>query len=505
MRRASLCLMLALVASTSWGADITLQSKQQQARQQQAELRERIQGLQKKIESTEASRSDASVALKESENAISVSDRRLAELEQRSARVKAHINELNAQIKEQDALREQRQHELAEQLRALHSSGLSPWAALLSGDNPQAIQRELGYLSYVSKAQAEKVRALRRSLEKLAALQADANASRDELVQLASETKEKKAELLKQQAKRVQVLAEVEDELKKQRSQASGLESNESRLSQLITGLDVEIARQAELARQAEIRRQAEAKRRAEEARLAEIARREREAQQVAEARRVAEQQRQQAEMAAAQQTQLERDKALAAQRAEARRLEILAHSPAIEEDSSTPATAAKAPDAPPAAPKAVAVAPPAPRSAPPEPIRLEPEGGFKGLQRGLAMPVRGEVQGRFGADRPEGGKWRGIVIRASEGTVVNSVAAGRVVYASWLRGFGNLVIVDHGGGHLTVYGYNQSLLKQVGDVVTQGEAIARVGATGGQVEPGLYFEIRHNGQPINPQLWLRG
>lgn len=120
-------------------------------------------------------------------------------------------------------------------------------------------------------------------------------------------------------------------------------------------------------------------------------------------------------------------------------------------------------------------------------------------------MPVRGEVQGRFGADRPEGGKWRGIVIRSAEGTVVNSVAAGRVVFANWLRGFGNLIIVDHGAAELTVYGYNQSLLKQVGDVVNKGEAIARVGSTGGQVEPGLYFEIRQKGQPVNPALWFKG
>jgi len=82
-------------------------------------------------------------------------------------------------------------------------------------------------------------------------------------------------------------------------------------------------------------------------------------------------------------------------------------------------------------------------------------------------------------------------------------VASGKVVYAGWLGGFGNLMIVDHGAKYLSVYAYNQGLLKQVGDSVRAGEAIATVGATGGQVEPGLYFEIRHDGKPVNPLLWL--
>src|SRR5690606_2179048 len=82
----------------------------------------------------------------------------------------------------------------------------------------------------------------------------------------------------------------------------------------------------------------------------------------------------------------------------------------------------------------------------------------LNGLRKGLPYPVRGEVQGRFGMDRPEGGTWRGIVLRASEGVRVGAVAPGRVVYAGWLSGFGNLMILDHGNKYLTVYAYNQSL-----------------------------------------------
>jgi septal ring factor EnvC (AmiA/AmiB activator) len=112
-------------------------------------------------------------------------------------------------------------------------------------------------------------------------------------------------------------------------------------------------------------------------------------------------------------------------------------------------------------------------------------------------------MQGKFGAERPDGGIWRGIVLRAQAGTTVRAVAPGRVVFASWMTGFGNLLIIDHGRDYLSVYAYNQSTLKQVGDIVGRGDAVARVGATGGQVEPGLYFELRHQGKPINPQVWL--
>jgi septal ring factor EnvC (AmiA/AmiB activator) len=90
-------------------------------------------------------------------------------------------------------------------------------------------------------------------------------------------------------------------------------------------------------------------------------------------------------------------------------------------------------------------------------------------------------------------------LLRATEGASVQVVAAGTVVYANWLRGFGNLIIVDHGQQYLSVYAYNQSLLKQVGDTVKTGETIALAGSTGGQVDSALYFEIRHRGSAVDP------
>jgi septal ring factor EnvC (AmiA/AmiB activator) len=115
---------------------------------------------------------------------------------------------------------------------------------------------------------------------------------------------------------------------------------------------------------------------------------------------------------------------------------------------------------------------------------------------------------GRFGAPRiaadAGGASAKGVFIRATEGEMVRAVAAGRVVYADWMRGFGNLLIVDHGENFLTIYGNNESLLKQTGDAVMLGEALATVGASGGNEETGLYFELRHEGRPFDPLGWVK-
>jgi septal ring factor EnvC (AmiA/AmiB activator) len=128
----------------------------------------------------------------------------------------------------------------------------------------------------------------------------------------------------------------------------------------------------------------------------------------------------------------------------------------------------------------------------------------FSSLKGQLRLPVRGELMNRYGSPREEGGvTWRGLFIRAAVGEFVRAVADGRVVYADWLRGFGNLLILDHGGGYMSLYGYNDGLLRQVGDPVKSGDAVAQVGASGGAEESGLYFELRQDGKPFDPLRWV--
>jgi len=128
----------------------------------------------------------------------------------------------------------------------------------------------------------------------------------------------------------------------------------------------------------------------------------------------------------------------------------------------------------------------------------------FAALKGRLRLPVKGEIANRFGTPRAEGGAtWKGLFIRAGEGSEVRAVAAGRVVFSDWLRGFGNLLIVDHDDGYLSVYGNNQSLYRQPGDAVKAGEAIAAAGNSGGNAESGLYFELRFQGQAFDPLKWV--
>jgi septal ring factor EnvC (AmiA/AmiB activator) len=128
----------------------------------------------------------------------------------------------------------------------------------------------------------------------------------------------------------------------------------------------------------------------------------------------------------------------------------------------------------------------------------------FAELKGKLSLPVRGELKGRFGRPRADGGlSWKGVFIASQPNQEVRAIAAGRVVFADWLRGFGNLLIIDHGGGYMSLYGNNESLFKQVGQATRGGETIAAVGNSGGNTDYGLYFEMRHQGKAFDPLSWV--
>jgi len=127
----------------------------------------------------------------------------------------------------------------------------------------------------------------------------------------------------------------------------------------------------------------------------------------------------------------------------------------------------------------------------------------FAQLKGSLRLPVRGVVSNRFGTARQEGSTWKGLFIRADQGSEVKAIAGGQVVFSDWMRGFGNLLILDHGGKYLSIYGNNEAVLKQAGDTVRSGDVIASVGNSGGNPESGLYFELRFQGQPLDPLKWV--
>jgi len=121
-----------------------------------------------------------------------------------------------------------------------------------------------------------------------------------------------------------------------------------------------------------------------------------------------------------------------------------------------------------------------------------------------LALPLTGNVLAGFGGVMPDGHRSNGLLIAGAAGAEVRAVSAGRVAYADWLKGYGLLLIVDHGNGLMSLYAYNDTLLKAVGDAVRAGEAVATVGTSGGQARPALYFELRRGGQPVDPAGFLR-
>lgn len=127
----------------------------------------------------------------------------------------------------------------------------------------------------------------------------------------------------------------------------------------------------------------------------------------------------------------------------------------------------------------------------------------FQSAKSTMPWPVAGKPSNQFGRSRNEGKmRWQGITIPAKEGTTVQAIHHGRVVYADWLRGSGLLLIIDHGDGYMSLYAHNESLLREVGEWVTVGTPISTVGNTGGEDQAALYFEIRHNGKPTNPSKW---
>jgi septal ring factor EnvC (AmiA/AmiB activator) len=407
-------------------------AQQTQAQRQREDLRGRIQSVQKELDAREADRKEAADALKASETAISQTSRRIAELATDLKHAQSELEDLKRQITRQQRVLGVRRDELSDQLRRQYSSGLSPWSALLSGDDPQELGRNLAYLDYVSKARADTVAALKKDIERLAQLEARADTRQKDVARLVSETTQQKEALEAQKKERATVLARIEGQMQAQRAEATRLGQDEKRLSGLISDLDGQLKAAQQAA--------AEAERRAQEARKLELARKEKAQREAEQARREADQARRAAE-------------------ADNRRQ-------AAEADNAS----------------------------------LAPG---KGLSKNVRWPLRGTVMARFGTDRPEGGVWRGILVRADTGAPVQAIGGGTVVYSNWLRGFGNLLIVDHGQEYLSVYAYNQSLLKQVGDTVRAGDTVALAGSTGGQVDSALYFEIRHRGAAVDPIAYL--
>ncbi|WP_377702863.1 peptidoglycan DD-metalloendopeptidase family protein [Pseudoduganella sp. UC29_71] len=503
----SLLLMLGAAApAPAAPAKPTERSKQKlQAEAERAGLQQKLNELKRDIGKTESAREDAADTLAESEEAISNANRSLRELSEEQSQTNVKLQALGEERARLQATVELQKQQLAKLLREQYVAGNEDRIKLLlSGDNPNRINRDLQLMAYVSQAQAKLLESLRANLRAVEANQAEAQNARDELEEIAQEERQQKELLVKEKAKRAAVLAGLSQRLVAQRKEAGKLAQDEQRMAGLVDKLGKLIEEQAKAAA-------------AEKARLERVA-----AAKAAKARADAEA-RALAQAKAREQAKARAD-ALAKARAEQAERERIAKAEGKPKPAPLPLPpAAVTPPAPPAqtaqaageggklepievdeSQVAAAKEEPPARKADIALAPAMPDGAFAALKGQLRPPVAGKVAARFGSKRGDGPSWKGMFIRAAEGADVHTVASGRVVHASWLRGFGNLIIIDHGGQYWSLYANNQSLLRRVGEVVKAGDVIAAAGNTGGNEESGLYFELRHKGKEFDPASWVK-
>jgi septal ring factor EnvC (AmiA/AmiB activator) len=444
----------------------TERSKQKaQAEAQRAGIQQKLNALKKDISRTESEKDDAADELAESEEAISDANRSLRELGQEQAATNARLQDLSTQQERLAKTIALQKQQLARLLREHYVAGNEDRIKLLlSGDNPNRINRDLQMMAYVSQAQAKLLGSLRTNLAAVEANQADTQNARDELEEIAQEQRQQKSVLEKEKAKHASLLANLSSKLVVQRKQVSKLEQDEQRMSGLVDRL-TRLIREQEIAAAAERKRQ----------------------QELAAARAKAAAEARARALARAREQQAERERL--AREAAKNGKPYKPPAPVKEEE---PQVAEEPAEKPPAKSAETALA------------ADLPSGAFESLRGRLATPIAGTVAARFGAKRADGPAWRGVFIKAPTGTDVRAVGPGRIVYAKWMRGWGNMIIVNHGGEYLSIYGFNETLLKHEGDAVKAGEVIASAGSTGGNGESGLYFELRHLGKPIDPAGWVK-
>jgi len=344
------------------------------------EVRERISELKKSMDHRAVTRDRLTGQLQEAEVLISETRIHLKELARRKAySVKRKAN-LDAQLITREAELDEESEELAEQVRAAYMSGSQEKIKLLLNQrNPATLGRLMAYYGYLNDYRAENIEIVTVAIRELASLRSQVAAEQARLADLAKMRYAELTELNTAQARRQQLLENLQDKLVDEGQQVERLAAQERDLSRLIAELT-----------------------------------------------------------------------------------SILSDYPISSE---------------------------------------EPFTEHRGR---LTWPVAGKLVHDFGQPRVGGQlKWNGVVLEAPRGSEVRSVYHGRVVFADWLAGLGLLVIVNHGENYMTLYGYNETILKTTGDWVAPGDVIATVGDSGGQARAGLYFEVRHGTKPLSPGRWV--
>ena len=444
MLRALILLALSCLLSPAF-ADERAQTQQQldATRQDIAELKKTLSKLQEE-------KAGVQKDLKATETDIGNLEKQVEALQQELKKTEGELERLDTEKKKLQSARSEQQRLIAIQARsAYQNNGREEYLKLLlNQQNPEKFARTLTYYDYLSKARLEQLRTFNETLRQLANVEQAISSQQQQLLAQRTDLDSRRQALETERAKRQQVLAKLNSDVKDRDQKLQAREQDQADLAKVLKTIEETLARQA---------------REAEEARKKALL-----AQQEAEKRR--------------------QQEALAAAAARDR-----AREPAEPAEPAEPVEPPK---------KARTTLGPMVSS-----DGANYGGAFSAARGKLPWPVNGRLLARFGDARGSDAraKWDGVMISANPGTQVRAVHGGRVVFADWLRGAGLLVILDHGNGYLSLYGHNQSLLKNAGDIVKAGEAISTVGDSGGQDAAGLYFAIRQQGRPADPSQWCRG
>ncbi len=405
------------------------------------QVKEKIQQLANALKASRVAKQDAHEALKASETAISSSRKKLREIQDAQQENRGKLQDLQKQLSLLQRQVNQQRNALSQQLNQQYRHGNnSPLQMLLQQQDPANTTRNLKYLGYLTAAHQQQIQSLQDNQEAIDRVRSATTEQLHETERLASQYSETTQKLEGEKSRRTEALNELSKQIETQEQQMVRLKKDEEALSQLFQRL------------------LAEAKKREQEA----LARAKREK-----------------EAAAKKAAELARKK-----KSGGRTFERSPQTNVDDNDSSTQSSTVIAKN----------------ETLPEYNANKE---NFSQLRGRLRLPVRGDVINRFGTARADTGvSWKGIFIRAKEGSEVKSVAGGQVVFADWMRGFGNLIVVDHGNGYMSLYGNNEALYKSSGQSVKSGDTIAAVGNSGGNAENGVYYELRRNSIPFDPLQW---
>ncbi|MEN4749426.1 murein hydrolase activator EnvC [Pseudomonas sp. Ps21-P2] len=413
-----------------------------QTQKQLDATRQDITELKKALSQLQEEKSGVQKDLRSTETEMGKLEKQVEALQKELKKTESELQRLDQEKKKLQSARVEQQRLIAIQARAAYQSGRQEYLKLLlNQQNPEKFARTLTYYDYLSQARLEQLRSFNETLRQLAGVEKDIDLQQAQLLVQKSSLDDQKAQLDTVRQERQVALAKLNQDYKVRDQKLQSRQQDQADLTKVLKTIEETLARQA---------------REAEEARQKAL---------------------------------------LAQQEAEKRQREQEALAKSREKDNSKD-DIDEAPRRPTKAPGAMVSS-----------AGQSYGGAFEQAKGKLPWPVDGRLLARFGESRgdDERTKWDGVLISAAAGSQVRAVHGGRVVFADWLRGAGLLVILDHGNGYLSLYGHNQSLLKEAGDVVKAGEAISTVGNSGGgQDTPALYFAIRQQGRPSDPAQWCR-